>query len=462
MKRIIVFLLLMAVVLSVTGCQMPNPEVVPKDSEPMNMEIGQAGSDYEGIGVQIADAAWGERGLVLEVDWINRTSYEGIFGASFTIERKEGDQWVPCETFREPVFIAIAYILPADETRRESYHVSTFYDVSKAGTYRFRSQISINDGTEKADSCDVWAAFTLGSHEGETQLAPQKIMDYGVQYIRTGGYHEGAQYPRAVLIRSLQELDAYMEANGEKYYLELSGFQDACKKYDEAYFERGYLVFVLVEEGSGSIRHEVAGSSISSDGTLAIHIQRKVPELGTCDMAQWHIILEMSKDVKVKDENSIKVYLDGKLCFDEGSPIVMIQRQPIRTAPPEGELIHGSGSAALFRAGYGWMYAGEDGTMCGVIADSIHPLGCQDYLEPVYVSGEYGKLVFEEMPDSIEIRCWPDTAWDDTDAVSEPVNCDKNVFDYKPGGFIYEITAEWDENEYYYGSANYYVYIVCQ
>ena len=61
-----------------------------------------------------------------------------------------------------------------------------------------------------------------------------------------------------------------------------------------------------------------------------------------------------------------------------------------------------------------------------------------------------------------DMSCWPDTAWDDTDAVSEPVNCDKNVFDYKPGGYIYEITAQWDENEYYYGSANYYVYIVCQ
>ena len=174
MKRIIAYLLAAVMLLSVSGCQMPNPEVVPKDSEPMNVEIGQAESDYEGIGVKIADAAWGEDGLVLEVEWINRTSYEGVFGAAFTIERKEGEQWVPCETFREPVFIAIAYILPANGTRQETYHVSSFYDVSKAGTYRFSSNITINDGTEKAESCDVWATFTLGSMRGKSSLLHRK------------------------------------------------------------------------------------------------------------------------------------------------------------------------------------------------------------------------------------------------------------------------------------------------
>ena len=462
MKRIIAYLLAAVMLLSMSGCQTPNPEVAPKDSEPMNVDIGQAESDYEGVGVQIADAVWGEDGLVLEVDWINRTPYEGVFGAAFTIERKEGERWVTCESFREPVFIAIAYILPANGTRRESYHVSAFYDISKAGTYRFRSQISINDAAENAESCDVWAAFTLGSHEGEPQLVPQKTMDYGVQYIRTGGYHEGDQYPRAVLIRSLQELNAYIEANGDRYYLAQSGFQGACGKYDEAYFERGYLVCVLVEEGSGSIRHEVTGSTISSDGTLAIHIQRKVPEVGTCDMAQWHIILEMSKEVKVKDSGSVQVYLDGKLRFDKGETIAWVDAKVVRTAPPAAELYHANGSDSVQTAGYSWTYAGEDGTMRGVEADHLHALGCKDILEPVYVTGEYGKLLFEEEPDSIEIRCWPDTAWGDCSAVSESVNCYDDAFDYKKGGYIYEITANWDENEDYFGSVSYYVYIVCK
>jgi hypothetical protein len=400
--------------------------------------------------------------LVLEVDWINRTPYEGVFGAAFTIERKEEERWVPCKTLREPVFIAIAYILSANGTRRETYHVSSFYDVSKAGTYRFRSQISIHDGAEEAESCDVWATFTLGSHEGETQLVPQKTMDYGVQYIRTGGYHDGNQYPRAVMIRSLQELDAYIEANGDRYYLAQSGFQGKCGKYDEAYFEKGYLVFVLVEEGSGSIGHEVTGSTISSDGTLAIYIQRKVPEVGTCDMAQWHIILEMNKEVKVKDSGSVQVYLDGKLRFDKGEPIQWVDARVVRTEPLAAELYHEDGSFPMYTAGHSWMYVGEDGTMRGVIADHLHALDCKDILEPVYVTGEYGKLGFEEEPDTIEIRYWPDTAWGDCSAVSESVNCYDDAFGYKKGGNIYEITAKWDENEDYFGSVSYYVYIVCQ
>ena len=35
------------------------------------------------------------------------------------------------------------------------------------------------------------------------------------------------------------------------------GFLDACDKYDNAYFERQNLVLIVLQEGSGSIRHEI-------------------------------------------------------------------------------------------------------------------------------------------------------------------------------------------------------------
>lgn len=320
MKKLIVIFLTAVLLLSMAACRTDNPEPTMKDPDEWSVRTSQSHSDYEGIEVQIANAAWGENGFVLEVDWINRTPHEALFGASYSIERKEGDRWVNCQAVDELAFIAIAYILPAGDTRTESYQVSALFDVSEAGTYRFRSEISVNDGTENANKCIVWAVFTLESDQDKSQINTEKAVEYGAQYVRTDGYQDGARFPKVKIIRSTEELNSYYEANKDTFNLERKekvysdttvGFLGACDKYDGAYFEKGYLVLVLLEEGSGSIHHEVTGSTISSDGDLGIYIKRIVPEFGTCDMAEWHIILEMAKSVEIKDENSVRIFLSA-------------------------------------------------------------------------------------------------------------------------------------------------------
>ncbi len=473
MKKVLAIFLAAVLLLSMTACRTDNPEPMMKDPEALSAQTSQTHSDYEGIEVQIANAAWGENGFVLEVDWINRTPHEALFGASYSIERKEGDRWVNCQAVDELAFIAIAYILPAGDTRTESYQVSALFDVYKAGTYRFRSEISVNDGTEEASRCSVWAEFNLEYHQDETQSKTEEAVEYGVQYVRTDGYQDGAQFPKVKIIRSPEELNSYYEANKDTFNLERKekvysdttvGFLDACDKYDGAYFEKGYLVLVLLEEGSGSIHHEVTGSTISSDGDLGIYIKRIVPEFGTCDMAEWHIILEMSNAVEVKDENSVLVYLDGRLSFDKGETVMQeigTQAPVILKEPPAAQLLHGNGSAYLPTFGYSWTYPNEDGTMGGIIADSVHPLDCKDILDPIYVMNDYVKLGFEDEPDSVAVKCWPDSQWGNTSAVSEEVTCYGGAFDLKHSGYIYEITAKWDQNDLkHFGSVSYYVYIV--
>ena len=68
---------------------------------------------------------------------------------------------------------------------------------------------------------------------------------------------------------------------------------------------------VLLEEGSGSVRHNVDNVKYGSDGKLYVSIRRDVPEVGTADMAEWHILIEMKKDVIVASESDVIVYLDG-------------------------------------------------------------------------------------------------------------------------------------------------------
>jgi len=130
-------------------------------------------------------------------------------------------------------------------------------------------------------------------------------LKFRAQYVRTDGYHEGVEYPILSLIRSVEELDAYYEQNKSLYFMERRektssgsniGFLDACDCYDEAFFKNQALVLVLLEEGSGSIRHKVTEVLSQPDGTFTLNIQTITPEVGTCDMAEWHIFVELPAD----------------------------------------------------------------------------------------------------------------------------------------------------------------------
>ncbi|MBR6109260.1 MAG: hypothetical protein IKQ36_05945 [Clostridia bacterium] len=122
---------------------------------------------------------------------------------------------------------------------------------------------------------------------------------FEAQYVRTDGYHENVGYPVVTVVSSMAALDAYFEENRGLYELShgeqagsASGFAGAIKKYDDDWFASHQLVIVLLEESSGSIRHEV--ESVTAGDSPSIVIRRLVPEVGTCDMAEWHILIELA------------------------------------------------------------------------------------------------------------------------------------------------------------------------
>lgn len=147
---------------------------------------------------------------------------------------------------------------------------------------------------------------------------------FDAQYIRTDGYSEERSYPYCIVIDYKEELEAYYDANKEQFDLERKekvyldttiGFLDACDKYDDVYFERQNLVLIVLEEGSGSIRHEITDVRAHRDENGAalgwdITIDRIVPEVGTDDMAQWHLFLEVQMGNIINDEDLI--WVNGK------------------------------------------------------------------------------------------------------------------------------------------------------
>ncbi|MBQ8401281.1 MAG: hypothetical protein IJX14_05050 [Clostridia bacterium] len=158
---------------------------------------------------------------------------------------------------------------------------------------------------------------TESIEEGITEGAPrfpetvlQEFVPENVQYIRTDGYCEDAVYPAVTLIRTRDELDTYYEANRDLYdlaavetvYADTSiGFADAMERYDTAYFTENDLLLVLVEEDSGSIRH-TAGALTETEEGWAVDIIAIEPERCTDDTAQWHILIEVEKDLIAPDD----------------------------------------------------------------------------------------------------------------------------------------------------------------
>ena len=67
------------------------------------------------------------------------------------------------------------------------------------------------------------------------------------------------------------------------------------EKYTETYFKDNVLIMILAEENSGSNRHKVTGIT-SEDGVLFIQVERLIPQVGTTDMAQWHLLVEIDQD----------------------------------------------------------------------------------------------------------------------------------------------------------------------
>lgn len=169
--------------------------------------------------------------------------------------------------------------------------------------------------------------WTIVGNEADPNAgAPEpEAYAFEAQYIRTDSYSDERSYPYHTVISSRAELEAYYEAHKDIYDLERReavysdttiGFLDACDKYDDAYFERQNLVLIVLQEGSGSIRHEITDvrphrtETGSSDG-WDITIEVMAPEVVTDDMAQWHLFLEVQMGDVIKPTD--KVWINGTL-----------------------------------------------------------------------------------------------------------------------------------------------------
>ena len=494
MKRIFAILLATTLIIGLVGCQSSNPKLNDPSFAPLAMTPGESYTSYEGIEIQIDSLNWleGNQKSSLVVVWNNQTQYEVTYGASFAVERLDGEDWVSCAIPDDLVFIAIGYLLPAGKMKNETYTLTDMFDVTSPGTYRFKTDCYVSDNAEQGTKCELTAEFTLGNAKcPDDSKVTGTDVQWAAQYIRTNGYSEGVLYPSVRIIDSLQELKDYyntwhevldLERKDKVYSDTTIGFLAACDQYDETFFEKNYLIFVLLEEGSGSVRHEVRSVQQTADKKISISIDRKVPEVGTSDMAEWHIILELSRDVLVENSIDTYLYVDGLPSYMDDK-VVIPQTEAEFKEPPEGKLITPDGEGALRLGGYSWIYSLGNGLDNATIADQAGRPIPKEVLSPVIISSQYAetvyapvpgtdtyaptnslgyfvKLAWEVEPTSVTYACWPESVWEKENVKEESVVSQDGAFYAKQGGYVYEIVATWEDTGVgYHGSANYYVYI---
>lgn len=130
----------------------------------------------------------------------------------------------------------------------------------------------------------------------DTVAAPSaQSVEFQAQYIRTDWQAEGI-YPNIVKVLSLADYSSFIDAsftNKKRFEAQLT----PTNGFTDDFFANNMLLLITLQEGSGSTRHAV--KSIDNDGNIAI--TRELPEIGTADMAQWVIVIELPKTFANKD-----------------------------------------------------------------------------------------------------------------------------------------------------------------
>lgn len=132
-------------------------------------------------------------------------------------------------------------------------------------------------------------------------------IEFDYQVLRTSE-HKADNLPIATIISSRYELEQYYINVCRGTHHSPDEFAALCfqaiEKNPDEFFENNYLVIVLLEERSGSIRHEV--KSIDKRGRITIN--RLLPSRGsmvTQDMAEWHIVIELGNGFHPEQFNVI-------------------------------------------------------------------------------------------------------------------------------------------------------------
>ena len=129
-------------------------------------------------------------------------------------------------------------------------------------------------------------------------------LDREVNLVRAGShtFNHGATY----IINSVEELNDYVSNT-------YNDFDKSVVQYDSTYFENSALVIIEVTKSSGSYKLKMSSVKIE-DNLMTVKFKSSCPNIVTCDMAYWHIVIECTQ-AEVENLTSIALYENNKNCW---------------------------------------------------------------------------------------------------------------------------------------------------
>lgn len=140
---------------------------------------------------------------------------------------------------------------------------------------------------------------------------------------------------------------------------------------------------------------------------------------------------------------------------EETTDIEVISVEPARAEPidphqpPELIVVSDDGNVNAQLGTYSWEWDNGDGTKTCICSDSSHPLDWN--MEPFITSNGTVELDFGVWPEELTVRCWPEAERGNPSAEAEAVALNGNTLELKPGGYVYELIASWEQGTGYYG-----------
>ncbi|HAK42841.1 MAG TPA: hypothetical protein DCM59_09265 [Clostridium sp.] len=130
-------------------------------------------------------------------------------------------------------------------------------------------------------------------------------LEFKASYERSPYYNSSKEYPIITICKSkgdLKEHEAKVKGLTVSKLCYVSENNDVnLSKYNDEFFTKKALIVITLDESSGSVRHNVK-KVVKDSNEITVVIERKVPELGTADMAEWNIYIELNaEDVDKND-----------------------------------------------------------------------------------------------------------------------------------------------------------------
>ena len=135
----------------------------------------------------------------------------------------------------------------------------------------------------------VCVAFLLSLCACTSNKGSVSLTQTDAQYIRTGSDTEEVEFPAGSIFGTAKEFEQYKNENSFFDYSEVT--------FDFSSYD---MLFIVLQEPSGSIRHSISEVTLDSEGTN-VHVQRLIPEIGTDDMAEWIVIVKLDKTLHAKN-----------------------------------------------------------------------------------------------------------------------------------------------------------------